>query len=129
MLIIDTHIALWVIEGNALLPPGAKAVIAESGEGVFVSVVSLWEIAIKHKLKKRSGAIHVPARQAREQMEKTGFGFLPVSAAHAEAMDVLPLLHADPFDRLMLAQAFTEPARFVTHDARLAAYGPLVIVV
>lgn len=129
MLIIDTHIALWVVEGNALLPARAKALIAESGEGVFVSVVSLWEIAIKHKLKRRSGAIHVPARRAREQMQQAGFGLLPVSAAHAEAMDDLPTLHADPFDRLMLAQAFAEPARFVTHDARLSAYGPLVVCV
>ena len=88
------------------------------------------EIAIKHALN-RSGpnAMPISATQARAWFEASNFHNLSVTAAHAVAVEALPQHHGDPFDRLLIAQAKTEPMRLLSHDAALAAYGELVVTV
>lgn len=97
----------------------------ENADEVHVSSVSLWEAAIKSALGKlplAPTALEAAARQA-------GFLPLPVTWTHALAVHGLPKLHGDPFDRMLVAQAISEPMHLLTHDARLAAYSPLVILV
>jgi PIN domain nuclease of toxin-antitoxin system len=94
-----------------------------------VGVVSLWEIAIKHALGRGPEAMPMPAADAQRFFEASGFVILPVASAHVLALGSLPGHHDDPFDRLLVATALTEPYRLVTHDARLAAYGSIVTVV
>jgi PIN domain nuclease of toxin-antitoxin system len=89
---------------------------------VYVSAASIWEIAIKARL----GKIEGDAQAFAAAIETSGFEELAVTAAHAAAVARLPLHHMDPFDRLLLAQAFSEPLRLVTADRALAAYGGAV---
>jgi PIN domain nuclease of toxin-antitoxin system len=117
-LLLDTHVFIWAVTGSAQLKAAARARLM-AAERVYVSAASIWEIAIKSRLGKLDGDVGSFV----EAIEASGFKELPVTARHAAAVSGLPLHHADPFDRLMLAQAFTEPLRLVTADDALAKYG------
>ncbi len=123
-LLLDTHIALWLVTDAMQLSPEARRAIV-SAEAVHVSVVSIWELAIKHS----TGKFETPAERVRFRFEEAGLLLLPVTPEHAITVDRLPWHHRDPFDRMLVAQALCEPLRLLTHDARLAAYSDTVIVV
>ncbi len=116
--LLDTHVFIWAVTGSAQLKADARARLM-AAERVYVSAASIWEIAINSRLGKLDGAV----ASFVEAIEASGFQELPVTARHAAAVSGLPLHHADPFDRLLLAQAFTEPLRLVTADDALAKYG------
>lgn len=126
-LLLDTHVALWATTEPERLTEAIAEQIEDPGNDVFVSVASLWEIAIKHS--RRPAAMPLSAADARFEFDAAGFAIVDVSASHALAVESLPLIHGDPFDRLLVAQALTEPMRLVTHDAALAAYSDTVILV
>jgi len=121
-LLLDTHIFLWAVSGSPLLKPAIRRTI-ESADQVYVSAASIWEVAIKARL----GKIEADPGELAAAIEASGFIELPVRAAHAAAVARLALHHADPFDRLLVAQAMTEPLRFLTADAVLAQYSELVV--
>jgi len=126
-LLLDTHIALWAISDDKRLSKHARSLILNPSADLFVSVVSLWEIAIKHALS-RSGEYGMPisASEARDAFVEAGFILLDVRAEHVLAVETLPPIHGDPFDRLLVAQCLSEPMRLLTHDAALAGYSELV---
>jgi PIN domain nuclease of toxin-antitoxin system len=115
--------ACSTVTGNRQLTVKARAYLT-AAQAVYVSAASIWEITIKSRLGKIEGD---PGALA-ASIEASGFQELAVSAAHAAEVAKLPLHHSDPFDRLLLAQAFAEPLRFVTADRMLAAYGGAVEV-
>jgi len=117
-LLLDTHVFLWAVTANRRLKPSAREFLSRA-DAVYVSAASIWEIAIKARL----GKIEADAAVLVDAIDSSGFQELPVSAHHAAAVAKLPPHHGDPFDRLLLAQAFLEPLRFVTADSVLAAYG------
>ena len=123
-LLLDTHILLWVMRDARELSGAARGLI-EGADEVYVSSITLWESAIKAATGKLPLAPHVLEAGAL----RAGFIPLPVTWAHALAVDALPLLHRDPFDRMLVAQAMSEPLQLLTHDAGLARYSPLVTVV
>lgn len=128
--LLDTHVAVWAVTGDPRLTAAAAEAIRDRSVEVYVSVASLWEIAVKNGLPTgRRDGFPFPAAQAAEWFERTEFALLPIEAAHAVAVDSLPPLHRDPFDRMLVAQAVSEPMTLVTHDRRLAAYSELVVVV
>lgn len=128
-LLLDTHIAVWAVTDDPRLGATARNLILDTTTEPVVSVVTLWEVAIKHRLgSKRGDPMPFPARYARSAFERAGYAILPVTPDHAAAVDDLPLLHGDPFDRLLVAQALAEPMRLLTRDTRLADYGALVTV-
>ncbi|HEY3637539.1 MAG TPA: type II toxin-antitoxin system VapC family toxin, partial [Rhizomicrobium sp.] len=89
-----------------------------------------WEIAIKHALPRGTrNDIPISGTEALEYFVAAGFEILAVTASHAAAVDRLSNPHADPFDRLLVAQALTEPLRLLTHDKRLAEYSESIILV
>lgn len=92
----------------------------------WVSAVSIWEISIKHKLG-RASSPPFSGKEAVVHFGRANLGLLPVTVEHAAMMDNLPLLHADPFDRLLIAQALSEPMRLVSHDRQVAAYSDTII--
>jgi PIN domain nuclease of toxin-antitoxin system len=92
---------------------------------VWVSSASLWEIAIKHALGK--GDMPISGEQALAWFRESGYRLLAIEPEHAVAVEGLPLLHADPFDRLLVAQAMTEPMRLLTHDPQVAAYSDSIV--
>lgn len=117
------------MEGDSKLGERARALIANDENEIFVSVVSIWEIAIKHPLQRGSvNDMPISGRTAADLFDRAGYAILPVTAAHAAAIDELPALHSDPFDRLLIAQALTEPMHLLTRDARLKAYAAPVML-
>jgi len=128
-LLLDTHVAIWLMTEDERLKSKARRLIAGSGNEIFVSVVSLWEIAIKHSLNRGKDAMPMPASIARRDFDKVGITLVSVTPEHAVEVERLPSIHGDPFDRLLVAQALAEPFRLVTHDKRLTAYGETVILV
>lgn len=127
-LLLDTHIALWAIVDDPRLPPAARDLIADLDNDVFVSAVSVWEIAIKHSLARGSqNDMPVSAADALSFFRQSGYRLLPITADHAAAVALLPPVHADPFDRMIVAQALAEPLRLVTHDGILAAYSDTIM--
>lgn len=123
-LLLDTHIYLWAVSADPLLSPETRRAI-ESADAVYVSAASIWEIAIKARLGKLAAD---PAALA-AAIDSSGFLHLPISAAHAAGVARLPLHHYDPFDRLLVSQAATEPLRLLTADAQLVRYGAMVATV
>jgi PIN domain nuclease of toxin-antitoxin system len=123
-LLLDTHVFLWAVTANRRLKSSTREFLSQA-DVVYVSAASIWEIAIKARL----GKIDADADLLADAIDGSGFQELPVSARHAAAVAKLPLHHTDPFDRLLLAQAFLEPLRFVTVDGALAAYGGAIDIV
>jgi len=121
--LLDTHLLLWVLASPSRLSPPARALIEEND--VFVSAASIWEIGIKAAL----GKLAADPLEVLTAIEPAGFTELPVTGAHAARVSVLPPIHRDSFDRLLVAQALSEPLLLLTNDAALAAYGDIVRVV
>jgi PIN domain nuclease of toxin-antitoxin system len=129
-LLLDTHIALWAVADDRRLPARARELITEPTNDVFVSVANLWEIAIKRALARgRANDMPISAQEALGYFREAGYTVLDIAPAHAVAVETLPHLHADPFDRMLVAQALTVPLRLLTHDARAARYSDTVILV
>jgi PIN domain nuclease of toxin-antitoxin system len=125
-LLVDTHVAVWAVNRPSRLPLNIRAMLEDGDNDVFVSLLSIWEIAIKYPLQ-RHDAPPISAKAAIFEFEQAGFALLPILLAHVTAVETLPLLHGDPFDRLLVAQASSEPMRLVTHDSRLREYGDFVM--
>ena len=121
--LLDTQLLLWSLAGASRLSATARQFIQEAE--VYVSAASIWEIAIKASL----GKLAADPRQVLSALEPTGFLSLPISGKHCACVVDLPPLHRDPFDRLLIAQATTEPMRFLTADASLRDYGDIVTIV
>jgi PIN domain nuclease of toxin-antitoxin system len=115
-LLLDTHVFLWWRAASPRLAPDARDAIA-AADVVFVSAASAWEAAIKQAL----GRLRLPDRFA-AGVEESGFEQLVVTFDHAERAGTLPPHHADPFDRMLVAQALAEGLTLVTHDRRLEPY-------
>ena len=126
-LLLDTHVALWAIADSPKLPQRARDLIQSSKASVWISAASVWEIAIKHALGR--GDMPISGRDAVRYFLDSGYRLLAVEAEHAMAVEDLPPLHKDPFDRIIVAQALVEPMRLVTHDPQLAAYSDTIISV
>jgi PIN domain nuclease of toxin-antitoxin system len=126
-LLLDTHVALWVLTGDSRLGESAFAMIAAPENEIFVSAVTIWEIAIKYQL--RPDQVPMPPQLAIELSEASGYRLLAVQPHHAAAVGELPPIHRDPFDRLLVAQALTEPLRLMTRDRTVAAYSDTILLV
>lgn len=121
ILLLDTHVLLWAVGPAQRLPIDARDALADPENTVLFSAVSIWEVAIKTAIG-RADFNNDPARIAQAARDQ-GFTELPVTARHAAQVLHLPALHADPFDRLLLAQALVEPAWLFTADRQLIRYG------
>lgn len=124
-LLLDTHVALWAITDHPLLPQKARELIEAPKSTVWISAATVWEIAIKHSLGR--GDMPVSSGDALRYFVESGYRFLPVEPEHAAAVEDLPPHHADPFDRILIAQALVEPMRLITHDAMVARYGDFIL--
>lgn len=121
--LLDTHALLWALTGDRGLSPDARAAIEDPTNTVLVSAATAWELAIKRS----SGKLRLPGSLL-EDVEATGFGWLPITAADAIAAARLPPHHRDPFDRMLVAQAGRLEAVLVSRDRALSAYGVEVLV-
>lgn len=123
-LLLDTHIAYWVFFETKRLSQRARDCI-NGAEEIFVSSASIWEMAIKVRLGKMAG----DPRKLVSMIEAADFQELPILSRHAARVVDLPMHHADPFDRLLIAQAMSEPLHLLTVDTQLKPYSELVVCV
>ena len=124
-LLLDTHVALWAITDSPELSKKARELIESTRSTVWISAATVWEIAIKHSLGR--GDMPVSGQDALHYFQESGYRFLPVEPEHAAAVEDLPSHHADPFDRILVAQSLVEPMRLITHDAMVARYSDTII--
>jgi PIN domain nuclease of toxin-antitoxin system len=120
ILLLDTHLLLWAAGEPKKLSAAARKLLADPVNILMFSPVSLWEIVIKRGLERAD--FQVEPRRLRRGLLDHGYGELSVSSEHVIAVDRLPPLHKDPFDRLLLAQAEVEGFTLLTSDKTLAAY-------
>lgn len=120
-LLLDTHVFLWCVKDDRRLRKAAREMLAGATE-VYVSSASIWEAAIKAKL----GKLDANVDELVAAIADSGFRELPITARHAAAIGRLPDVHSDPFDRMLIAQAISEPLRFLTADDVLGQYSDLV---
>lgn len=121
-MLLDSHVVLWTLEAPERLGPDAVRALANPATRRVVSTATLWELAIKSA----SGRLQVQA-DLPELLRCRAHEFLDVTAAHAWSVRQLPLVHGDPFDRLLVAQAQVEDLPLITHDRQLERYNIRVI--
>lgn len=119
-LLLDTHIFVWTVNGDPRLKPAIRTLIDDPDNQVFVSAATVWEIAIKNTLG-RQADLRLPDTAA-NIANSLGFAELPVKFAHAEQAALLPPIHNDPFDRMLVAQAIAESLTLVTADSAILRY-------
>ncbi len=122
--LLDTHVLLWAAGASRRLPEDARALIEDPENELVFSAASLWEVAIKNGLGREE--FSVDPRLLRRGLLENGYVELPVTGAHAVAVDLLPPIHKDPFDRILVAQAQIEGLTLLTADEVVTRYpGPI----
>lgn len=116
--LLDTHILLWWMQDSPELPAEARDLVRDPANTIFVSAVNLWEIRIKEAI----GKIRLPANFD-EVLAKEEFETIALTADHVTELTGLPLLHRDPFDRILIAQARATRITLLTADNEIASYG------
>jgi PIN domain nuclease of toxin-antitoxin system len=122
--LLDTHLLLWWLAGSSSLSEQARRLIGDPDNTVFVSAVSLWEIWLKESL----GKLRLP-KDFEGRLAAESFESLPLTAAQARQVALLPWHHRDPFDRMLAAQARAENLILLTGDEVVTAYGDFVRLV
>ena len=122
-LLLDTHVALWALSSPKLLSPSVRAAIEDPANTVLVSAASVWEVAIKQA----AGKLDAPSGFGGACLS-IGFEPLDITFEHAAAAGSLPTHHADPFDRMLIAQAIGEHLELVSKDRVFAQYEGLRLV-
>jgi PIN domain nuclease of toxin-antitoxin system len=119
-ILVDTHVLLWAVAQSSRLPADARDLLEDTGNTLYCSTASLWEIAIKSALRWQD--FDIDLREFRLALETMEVEELPVLGQHTEAVVSLPAIHKNPFDRMLVAQSMTEPLVLLTNDAVLAQY-------
>ncbi len=120
--LVDTHVFIWCDQQPRRVDPTLLARLRNEGNDIFVSVASVWEIAIKRATGKLAFAAPIV-----ETVERLGFQLPPITGAHAEHAGGLPRHHTDPFDRLIIAQANLEGMVLGTQDPAMRPYGVSIL--
>jgi len=118
--LLDTHLLLWAAGAPEKLPATALAEIENTDNELLFSAASLWEVAIKRGLGRADFTVN--PRLLRRGLLDNGYLELPITGEHAAAVDGLPPLHKDPFDRMLIAQSIVEGITLLTVDERVAQY-------
>ena len=119
-LLLDTHLLLWAAGQPDRLSAEAQNLLQDAAHDLMFSVASLWEITIKRGLGRAD--FRVEPRVLRRGLRDHGYGELPITADHALAVEMLPAIHRDPFDRILVAQVMIEGITLLTSDPLVASY-------
>jgi PIN domain nuclease of toxin-antitoxin system len=117
-LLLDTHALLWWLADDDRLESQARDLIGDPGNDVLISVVSLWEIVVKVRIKKLEADI----KEVTDAIQRQGFVLLDISVPHLVTLGGLPSHHRDPFDHLLISQAITEDITFISEDRNTPRY-------
>ncbi|CAG9186343.1 type II toxin-antitoxin system VapC family toxin [Cupriavidus pampae] len=125
--LLDTHLLIWAASSPEKLPAEAMALMQSREIELFFSAASIWEIAIKRGLGRSD--FRVDPRVLRRGLLDNEYNELPIGSEHAVAVESLPPLHKDPFDRMLIAQATVEGIILLTKDSTVGQYpGPIRLV-
>ncbi len=119
-LLLDTHLVIWATTQSSRLSPSARSLMGDPANELLFSPVNLWEVAIKRALGRRD--FQFDSRILRRAMLQNDYQELPFTSDHAVAIDQLPDIHKDPFDRLLIAQSMVEGILLLTSDPNVAKY-------
>jgi PIN domain nuclease of toxin-antitoxin system len=123
-ILLDTHTALWWVNEHEKLSPEARTILLNEANLLFISIVSIWEIAIKvslGKLLELDGGV----KTFLEKLDTMLVYLLPIATRHVEMVEALPFLHRDPFDRLLVASAVADGLTVLTADCNIHKYDVL----
>ena len=126
-ILLDTQILLWAAARSNLLSEQVRQLLTDDDNEIYFSPASLWEVAIKNARNRPD--FQVDAKALRTQLLERDYHEIAITGLHTTAVNDLPMLHKDPFDRLLLAQAKIEGISLITSDATLAKYPAPVIIV
>lgn len=118
--ILDTHTFLWFVSGDKQLPKSLKVIIEDIKQPCFISAASLWEITIKHQLGKL--ILEISLNELFEFIERNQIEVIPINYDHLLKLSELPKHHSDPFDRLIISQAWAEDLIILTRDKEFKKY-------
>jgi PIN domain nuclease of toxin-antitoxin system len=125
--LVDTHILIWAVANTHMLSASAKSILSDATSEFFFSAASIWEIALK--CAKHPDVMPLSAADARREFLAAGFKELKIDSESAVAVGTLPLIHGDPFDRLLIAQSRVNGMKFLSHDHLIAPYDENVVMV
>ncbi len=123
--LLDTQVILWALIDSPRLSSEARGMLLDPANEIYFSSATIWEVAIKHRLARED--MPVSGAEATRLCRLAGYTELTVTSTHAAATELLPPHHADPFDRILVAQAKSEPMQLLTHDKTLPKYGDNII--
>ncbi|MBI2811045.1 MAG: type II toxin-antitoxin system VapC family toxin [Candidatus Melainabacteria bacterium] len=125
--LLDTHLLVWALSSAKRLSQATQSIIADAENEMFFSAASIWEISIKSSAGRQD--FQVDPAIFRRGLLDNDYRELPITGEHAATVVILPPIHKDPFDRLLIAQAIVEGITFLTVDAALTGYpGPILKV-
>ncbi len=123
-ILLDTHIIIWILEDSKKLSKKARKIIDDAHE-VYISPISAWEMMIKMQL----GKLEIELEDIQKIFKQTNFIELNLKFEHVLALNHLPDHHKDPFDRMLIAQALSEPLKFITSDSIVKKYSDFIELV
>lgn len=118
--LLDTHALLWFLDGDARLSPAGRQIIEDLDNTIWVSIASLWEIAIKLSIGRLN--LNQPIDVLPGELDRNSIGLLSLSFDHVKQVSMLPFHHRDPFDRMLIAQAMIDSLVVIGQDASFDAY-------
>lgn len=119
--LLDTHVVLWLAYNSRRLTHEIETLLFDKNQTVYFSSVNIWEVAIKSKLGKLD-IIGANAKELNSALLENNYLELPVLSKHCLFLEHLPLIHSDPFDRVLIAQAMSENLTLITHDKNILGY-------
>ena len=119
-ILLDTHIALWVLADDKRLSNIARVILEDGSNELYISSASVWEIAIKNA--KNPESMKTTAEEFANYCEEAGIISLPIKNEHIFELNNLDNIHNDPFDRLLMAQSISEELKLMTHDSKIVNY-------
>jgi PIN domain nuclease of toxin-antitoxin system len=119
-ILLDTHVLLWAANQDKRLTKNCRKLLEDSENELFFSAASIWEVAIKSQLKRDD--FQVDPRMLRRGLIDNGYSEIAVTSEHAANVDLLPDIHRDPFDRILVAQSIAEGLLLLTADSQIARY-------
>lgn len=126
-LLLDTHILLWAAGDPGRLTPEARNLLDDPATELLFSTASIWEVVIKRALGRED--FHIEPRQFRDGLIQHGYSELAIRSEHTLAVGLLPFIHKDPFDRMLIAQAQVENITLLTTDKKLSLYSDPVKII
>ena len=127
-LLVDTHLLLWSLVDDPRLSARARELMTDASNEIVVSQVVLWETAVKRAITRHAKDFPFSPELVKAELTQSDVTWLGVEDEHLFTLSRLPPHHGDPFDRLLVAQALTEPMRLLTHDRQIAQYSDTVIL-